>query len=720
MNRMKRIVKIRQQNQADCGAACLVSIAASHGLKIPLSRVRDMASTDREGTNVLGIIEAAEKLGMTARGVKGPFEALQGAPTPAIAHVILKNRLGHFVVLAAIGNHHIKYMDPAEGAIVKASHEAFSRIWTGVLVFVSPTASFRKGRMEVSVYKRFLEFARPFRKIILQAFAGAALYSLLGLSTSFYVQKIMDFVLINRNINLLNLMSLSMIFLLIIRNLTSYFKNLFLLKTGHQIDCGLMMGYYRHLLTLPQRFFDSMRTGEILSRMNDAVKIRLFINHSIVDLVVSLTTVLLTLTAMALLCWQLCLLAGLVLPVYGGLFVVYDLLNRSILRRTMEKGADLESQLVDSIRAHRTVRIFNLQKDVYQKTESRFIDMIRVAFSGGLVSIRVGEAGDFFSGLITVLLLWIGSLKVLQNMLSPGELMSFYAMLGYLMGPARSLTGMNRTIRDATIAADRLFQILDLESEKNHKTGLGISRLTHDIGFRNVTFRYGSRPPLFKRLDFTIPRSAMTGIVGRSGCGKSSIASLLMGSYPPGKGTIILNNCDINQFDKNQLRNVFALVPQQPEMLSGTILSNISPGENDPDTDRVLQIVDQTGLTDFLNRLPDGIFTLVGEQGLALSGGERQRIALARALYRRPQVLILDELTSALDAEAEEEMIRLLLSLKEQGMTLIVISHKLHMVRRADHIILIDSGGAAESGRHGELYESGGLYRRLWDLQYGA
>jgi len=714
---MKKVKKVRQHDQADCGAACLVSVAAFHGLELPLSRVREMACTDRAGTNVLGIIEAAEKMRLTARGVKGPFEALSGAPTPAIAHVILKKHMGHFVVLVSFRKHCIKYMDPAHGNIVKTSHEAFRDIWTGVLVFISPSPSFRKAKKDPSLLSRFIDLARPFRKIIRQALAGAVVYSVLGLSTSLYVQKIMDFVLVNQNINLLNLMSCAMIMLLIIRNLTSYFKNLFLLKTGHQIDCGLMMGYYRHLLTLPQRFFDSMRTGEILTRMNDAVKIRLFINHTIVDLVVSLITILITFTAMALLSWQLCLLTGLVIPVYGGIYVVYDILNKTILRRTMEKAADLESQLVDTVRAQRTVRGFNLQEYAYNKAESGFIDLIRMSFRGGLISIRVGEAGDFVSGLITILLLWIGSLRVLQNMLSPGELMSFYAMLGYLMGPVRSLTGMNRTIRDATIAADRLFQILDLAGEKNQKTGIGISKITHDIQFRNVEFRYGSRPLLFKGLDFSIPRSAMTGIVGKSGSGKSSIASLLMGIYSPQKGRILVNNCDINQLNKTYLRQIITLVPQQPQLLSGSILDNISPGEKNPDTDRIMQIAEQTGLSGFLNDLPEGIATAVGEQGFTLSGGERQRIAMARALYRQPEVLILDEFTSALDSEAENEMLRLALSMREQGKTLIVISHKLPIVRQADHIILISAGRVSESGCHDKLYGSGGLYRQCWEQQ---
>ncbi len=717
---MKRVKRIRQHDQADCGPACLVSVAAYHGLHLPLSRVREMASTDREGTSVMGIIEAAGKMGLTARGVKGPFEALPGAPTPSIAHVILKDRICHFVVLVSFGKHHVKYMDPALGSIVKTSREVFRRIWSGVLIIMSPSLSFIKAKKGTPVSSRFIQLARPFRKIIGQALAGAVVYSLLGLSTSLYVQKIMDFVLVGQNINLLNMMGCAMVIIMMIRNLTSYFKNLFLLKTGHQIDCGLMMGYYRHLLTLPQRFFDSMRTGEILSRMNDAVKIRFFINHTIVDLVVSLITILLTLTAMALLSWQLCLLAGLVIPVYGVIYMVYDLLNRTILRRTMEKAADVESQLVDTVRAQRTIREFNLQDYAYDKTESSFVDFVQVNFRSGRISIRVTEAGDFFSVLITILLLWIGACRVLQNMLSPGELMSFYTMLGYLMGPVRSLTGMNRTIRDATIAADRLFQILDLEAEKNQKSGVGIKRITHDIHFQNVAFRYGSRPLLFKGLDFTIPRSAMTAIVGKSGCGKSSIANLLMGIYPPQKGRILVNNCDINHFNKNHLRRILAMVPQQPELLAGSLLENISHGERDPDMEWIMQISEQTGLTDFMNSLPGGIYTELGERGFTLSGGERQRIAMARALYGRPEILILDEFTSALDAEAEQAMIKLLHPMKKNGMTLIVISHRRQVVRKSDHIIMIHDGMVSESGQHEELYGSGGKYRQFWERQNSA
>jgi ATP-binding cassette subfamily B protein len=207
----------------------------------------------------------------------------------------------------------------------------------------------------------------------------------------------------------------------------------------------------------------------------------------------------------------------------------------------------------------------------------------------------------------------------------------------------------------------------------------------------------------------------MTAIVGRSGCGKSSIASLLMGAYPPRKGRILINNFNINQFNKKQLRRVLAMVPQHPELLTGSILDNIAPGEKDPDTERIMQIAEKTGLTGFLNSLPDGIFTALGEQGFTLSGGERQRIAMARALYREPEILILDEFTSALDTESEQEMIRLVLSLRDRGMTLVMISHKLQLVRHADHILMISDGMVAESGRHDKLYASGGQYRQCWE-----
>jgi ABC-type bacteriocin/lantibiotic exporter with double-glycine peptidase domain len=332
---MIRVRGIRQHDHSDCGAACLCSIARAYGYHLPLSRIRELASTERVGTNVMGLVEAADKMGFIAKGVKGPPEALNAAPLPSIAHMKKGTGMHHFVVLTRIGKHHAKYMDPESGTIRKVPIENLRSQWTGVLVIIAPGPEFKGTNEDPGLTGRFLRLVRPFRRTILQALAGAILYSLLGLSTSLFVQKIMDFVLLNRNYNLLNLMGTAMIGLLIMRILISWFKSLYLMKAGHQIDAGLLLGYYRHLLSLPQRFFDTMRTGEILSRMNDAIKIRLFINQSLIEMIVALLTVILTLLAMAVLSKKLCLLVLASLLLYLLIFAAFDRVNKKVLRRLM-------------------------------------------------------------------------------------------------------------------------------------------------------------------------------------------------------------------------------------------------------------------------------------------------------------------------------------------------------------------------------------------------
>jgi ATP-binding cassette subfamily B protein len=714
---MKKIRAIRQHDSSDCGAACLCSIARAFGYDIPLSRVRELASTDRMGTSVAGLVEAAEKMGFLARGVKGPPEALQSAPLPSIAHLELKKNFYHFVVLTRTGKKAIRYMDPETGSINKASLEAMQGMWTGVLVIMAPSTGFTEKKESMSPAARFFRLARPFRSTLLQALTGAILFSLLGLSTSLFVQKIMDYVLVNRNINLLNLMGTAMIILLIARMAVSWFKSLFLLKAGHQIDAGLLLGYYRHLLSLPQRFFDRMQTGEILSRMSDAVKIRVFINQSLVEMCVALMTILLTLLAMALLSWRLCLLVSSALPLYAMLYFICDRVNKKVLRKLQEESASLESQLVESVQSQRTIRAFGWQDWSAGRVSSKLTAVLRESYGAGMASIASGHAAELISSLLTIILLWAGAVKVIDGLISPGELMSFYAMLGYLMGPMKNLGNLNRMLRDALIAADRLFQILDLEHETNNGSGLSLKHLEGHVEFRNVRFRYGSGPELFRDINLRIPFGKTTGIVGVSGCGKSTIAALLSAEHLPSGGSLRFNNCDVRQINKSSLRSRMSIVPQQIELFSGSILENIAPGEQDPDTAKLLRLAARTGLIKLIDRLPAGIYTELGEHGLSLSGGERQRLAFVRALYSEPDMLILDEATAALDPASEADIFELLKEIRRTSMTLVIISHKLQLVRDSDQIILIDNGEAPETGTHTDLVKKGGKYAQLWSLQ---
>jgi ATP-binding cassette subfamily B protein len=711
---MKPIKPTGQHDGNDCGAACLCSVARAFGYHAPLSRIRQLTSTERNGTSVMGIVEGAEKMGLIAKGIKGPPEALRSAPVPSIAHIELKPGHYHFVVLTRVGKRRVKFMDPDGGRMRSSAFAEMEQKWTGVLIIVAPGPSFEKASSNPSLISRFTQVAGPLRGHLLQALTGTILFTLIGLSTSLFVQKIMDFVLVNHNPNLLNLMGTAMVILLIFRMLISWYKSLILLKAGHQIDGGLLLGYYRHLLALPQRFFDTMRTGEILSRMSDAIKIRVFINHSLVELIVAVLTILITLGAMALLSWQVCLLAASAMPVYLVLYTVIDRINKRVLRKLMEETAELESRLVESVRSQRTIRSFGWQNWSTGQISERLTHVLRGSYRAGISSLAASHSTDFVSALLTILLLWIGSGEALRGRLSPGELMSAYALLGYLTAPLQNLAGMNRTMRDAIIAADRLFQVLDLEQEDNLGAGILPDSLNGNIELRNVRFRYGSRPELFNDLSLTIPAGKLTGIVGSSGSGKSTIASLIRAEYAPTGGCIMINQINIGQMEKNNLRKKVAIVPQHIEIFSGSILENILPGLNNIDWKKLLWVADQTGLKEMIEHLPEGYNTRIGEQGLGLSGGERQRIAFARALYHQPDILILDEFTAALDPPSESEIMNAVQRLRTGNQTMIIITHKLGLVKDADHIVLIGHGKVIESGHHGELIQRKGNYYRLW------
>ncbi len=280
------------------------------------------------------MIEAAEKLGFQAKGVKGPFESLFKIPKPAIAHVIVKETLQHYVVIYKTTPRFIEVMDPGDGQMHRHTHEEFKKIWTGVLILLLPGEAFEKGNKKESLTSRFWSLVQPHRNVMIQALFGALVYTIIGLSTSIYVQKIIDYVLVDGNRNLLNLMSLSMIALLVISIFIGYTKSLFTIHTGQMIDARLILGYYKHLLKLPQQFFDTMRVGEILSRINDAVKIRAFINDVSINLAVNFFMIVFSFALMFTYYWKLAVVVLLIIPFYTIIYFITNILNKKAERKT--------------------------------------------------------------------------------------------------------------------------------------------------------------------------------------------------------------------------------------------------------------------------------------------------------------------------------------------------------------------------------------------------
>ncbi len=710
-------ITIKQHDITDCGAACLASVAAHHGLQLPISRIRQFACTDKKGTNVFGLIKAAEKIGFEAKGVRGDFESLFQVPKPAIAHIIIKERLHHYVVIYRITKKHVFIMDPGTGKLEKRIHERFKKEWTGVLVLLLPNHGFRKGNTKVSIYSRFWYLLQPHRTVLLQAFVGALVYTLLGFSTAIYLQKITDHVLVDGNIKLLNLMSLVMLLLLLARLVVGGYKDIFLIKTGLQIDARLILGYYKHLLKLPQRFFDTMRVGEIISRIGDAVKIRNFINGVALSLSVNLLIVFFSFVLMFSYYWKLALIMGLLLPLYLLLYGIVNRLNKKVERKVMENAADLESQLVESLNAVGTLKSFGLEEFANLKTETKFIKLLRTGYTSALNAIFSQISSQNVAQLFTIILLWLGSGFVIAQEITPGELLSFYAIVGYFTGPLISLIGANKEIQNALIAADRLFEIFDLEQEASEQKIVLTTEKIGDIRFEKVGFSYGTRVEVFKDFDLTLKKGEITAFVGESGSGKSTLVALLQNLYPLNDGNIFIGETNLKYVEAESLRQLVAVVPQKIDLFAGNVIQNIAVGELEPDMERVLRICKDIGVLAFIEGLPDGFGTYLGENGAALSGGQKQRIAIARALYKQPEILVLDEATASLDSSSESYVQRTVDMLRQQKKTIVIIAHRLSTVVNADRIVVLEKGRVLEQGSHEVLYEKKGAYYQLWRQQ---
>ena len=714
---MKSSTLIKQHDIRDCGAACLASVAGHYGLQLPIAKIRQLCHTDKRGTNALGLIQGLEQMGFNAKGVKASLENLPQAPLPAIAHTIFKEQFQHYVVIYKIHKGKISVMNPAYGKIETYTTEEFAKIWTGVLILLEPNEYFEQRNEKTGLYQRFYQLIQPHRSILLQALVGAIFYTLLGLSTSIYIQKITDYVLVDGNRRLLNLLSLIMIVLLLFQIFLGVMKSVLTLQTGQKIDKYLILGYYKHLLKLPQRFFDTMRVGEIISRVNDAVKIRTFINDVSIQIVVNVFIVLFSFALMFTYYWKLALIVALVIPFYLGIYAITNWLNKKVERRMMEESAELESHLVESLNAVKTIKQFGAEIYANNKTDIHFSTLLKTIYKSVLNDLFSDNTSEFISRIFTIVLLWVGAGYVIDREITPGELLSFYALIGYFTSPISQLIDMNKSIQNALIASDRLFEIMDLEQEEvTDKIELTAEQIGN-INFENVNFSYGSRREVFKDFSCVIEKGKTTAIVGESGSGKTTLATLIQNLYPVNSGKITIGDYEVQYLSHYSLRTLIGVVPQQIDLFSGNVIENIAFGEDFPDMQRVIDLTKQLGILSFIEQLPNGFQTHLGENGSQLSGGQRQRIAIARALYKNPEILILDEATSSLDTDSEQVIQATLNELKRTGKTLIVIAHRLSTIAHSDTILVLKNGQLIEQGTHQELLARETTYKGMWEKQ---
>ncbi len=707
---------IKQHDITDCGAACLATISKQYGLKMPISKIREVAGTDKQGTNAVGMIKAAEQLGFTAKAVKGDQTAFFSEfPLPCIAHVVVDGSLLHYVVIHKITKKQVIIADPGKG-IVKKTPEEFFAEWTGVLIFLVPSEQFEKGDEQGSTISRFFKLLLPQKKLLFNIFLASLIYTILGIGASFYFKVIMDDIVPFGLEKTLHVVSVGIVLLYLFQTLLNAFRSHMLLYLSRRLDISLILGYYHHVLKLPMNFFGTRKVGEIVSRFNDASKVRDAISGATLTIMID---TLMAIIGGVILYMQNATMFGIALIIvvlYGIIVFTFNKPLKNINRKVMEDNSQLTSYLVESLNGIETVKSYNAERSAGLETEKKFVRFMRSIFKNGWINNLSGSLSGFLSMVGGAVILWVGAYNVIGGEISLGELITFNALLGYFLTPVKNLINLQPMMQTAIVAAERLGEILNLEVESTTVQKITPKSLKGNITFQNIDFRYGTRKLVIDDLFLEIKQGEKIALVGESGSGKTTLVKLLMNFYGTEKGEIFLNNCNIKDIGLESLREKIAYISQETFLFSGTILENLTLGMSSINMDEIVRVTQMTRCFDFINEMPLRFETMLGENGANLSGGQRQRLAIARALLKKPDILIMDEATSNLDS-ITERAIENTINETTDGITTIIIAHRLSTIMKCDKIYVMDKGKIIESGDHHELMNKGGFYHELWKEQ---
>jgi ATP-binding cassette subfamily B protein len=717
----------------DCGPACLHAIAKHYGRSLSLQSLREWCYANRNGVTLLGIADAAERIGFRTMGVRTTFEKLSDkAVLPCIVHW----RQSHFVTVYKIKVRKYKngykgkvyVSDPAFG-LVAYSVDEFLDGWLsariedddkGMVLMIAPTINFYKSFHDANEEKKgiswFFNYLRPHKRLFIQVIMGMLLGLIIQMIFPFLTQSMIDVGVLNNNLNFIILILVAQLILAVSQMAVGFVQNWISLHISTRINVALVSDFLLKLLKLPIAFFDSKNTGDIMQRISDHGRIQSFMTGTSISIFFSFFNFIIF--AIILAWYNVCLLVIFVIgySIYVGWVMAFLRIRRVLDFKRFERSARNQSNIVQLISGVQEIKLNNCEKKMRWRWESIQAELFEVSIKGLSVS-QVQSTGSFFiNRILDIILSVITAKSVIDGQMTLGMMMSITYILGQLKGPVENFIGFVHSYQDARISIERLGEVHSKEDEDsiNQLNIMELPAIDKSIYVEDLCFSYlgPSTPPVLKDVTLTIPENKVTAIVGASGSGKTTLLKLIMGNYTPAKGQIRIGNMPLRTIHSEFWRSKCGIVMQDGFIFSDNIAENIAASDEKIDKNKLYQAAKIANVHEFTRELPAGYNTKIGQEGSGLSQGQKQRILIARAVYKNPAYLFFDEATNSLDANNESKIMKNLETFYK-GRTVVIVAHRLSTVKKADQIVVFEKGEIVESGTHTELVDKRGSYFNL-------
>ena len=701
-----------QHDQSDCGVACLLSIIQYYRGSESLEKLRELSGTTKQGTTLLGLFQAANQLGFTAQGNEADLQAVIDHKEPLILHVVIEERLQHYVVCYGFKEDKFIIGDPARG-VTTYTKEELENIWQSkICLTLSPNSDFVKTETQKNNKKQwFLKLVKEDSKLISFGIVLGLGIAVLGMAMAIFSQKLIDDILPSKDFTKLITGIILVAFLLLIRVLFTALRDFFLITQSKDFNNRIIDSFYTSLLHLPKPFFDTRKIGELVARLNDTQRLQRVISQIIGNVAINVLVTIVSFGFLFYYSWQTGIIAFISLPFY---FVLIYSFNKRIInaqKGVMQGYAFSESNYITSMQGIATIKNNNRQTTFQKINQLIYGNFQEKAFALGKLNVRLSVFSGIFSVLFLMGILVYTSIQVYNITMQLGELMAILGIAGSLLPSVASLALITIPINEAKVAFNRMYEFASMDKEQ-----IGITKISefNSLEIKNLSFRFAGRSQLLKNINIKFNKKECIAIVGESGSGKSTLGQILQKFYAFENGTILVNNQNkLTELDTTSWRAILGVVPQEVTIFGGNVITNILLGQEDK-IENIVKFCQDYGFETFINSLPQGYATILGEEGINLSGGQKQVIALMRALYKKPKMLLLDEFTSAMDRKTEQFVLNLLNKLKFE-LTIIFISHRLYSLPKiADRIYVLENGIITDFGNHEKLMESKNFYSEFW------